>query len=85
MDYKKKIGIRRPDIGKTAIFQWHTAKEELEDLFYMSIRLGVENCCRHYGIEIVKYYQDRFGEWKEEDIQGIIAIGEFSRSKIDQG
>lgn len=84
LDYKKKTSIRKPDIGKIAIFQWHTEKEELEDLYYMSIRLGVENRSRHYGIEIVTFYQDSFDKWKDEDIKGIIAIGEFSLEQINQ-
>lgn len=84
LDYKKKAGVRKPDFGKIAIFQWHTEKEELEDLYYMSIRLGVENRCRHHGIHVVKYFQDSFGDWKDEDIQGLIAIGKFSSSQVDQ-
>ena len=84
LDYKKKSGVRKPDIGKIAIFQWHTEKEELEDLYYMSIRLGVENRCRHHGINVMKYFQDSLGERKDEDIQGLIAIGKFSSSQVNQ-
>ncbi|WP_284036859.1 LacI family DNA-binding transcriptional regulator [Neobacillus sp. 114] len=84
LDYKKKAVVRKPEIGKIALFQWYTEKEELEDLYYMSIRLGVENRCRHHGIQVIKYFQDSFEELKGEDIHGLIAIGKFSRRQISE-
>lgn len=84
LDYKKKAGIRKPEFGKIALFQWYTEKEELEDLYYMSIRLGVENRCRHHGIQVVKYFQDGLEELKEEEIQGMIAIGKYSHKQVDE-
>ncbi|WP_066320906.1 LacI family DNA-binding transcriptional regulator [Bacillus sp. FJAT-29814] len=84
LDYKKKAGVRKPEIGKIALFQWHTEKEELEDLYYMSIRLGVENRCRHHGIQVVKYYQNSIEEMKQDDIQGLIAIGKFSANQVSE-
>src|SRR3954462_8566690 len=46
LSYKKKQA-RKQESGKIALLQWYTEKEELEDLYYMSIRLGVENRCPH--------------------------------------
>ena len=84
LDYKKKTSGRRPDLGKIALFQWYTEKEELEDLYYMSIRLGVENRCRHHGIQAFKFFQDSLEELKEEEMQGLIAIGKFSRMQVKE-
>lgn len=84
LDYKKKAGGRKPELGNIALFQWYTEKEELEDLYYMSIRLGVENRCRQHGMGVVKYFQDSLEELKQEEIQGLIAIGKYSHKQVDE-
>ncbi|AIM16883.1 LacI family DNA-binding transcriptional regulator [Neobacillus sedimentimangrovi] len=84
LNYKKKSGVRKSEFGKIALIQWYTEKEELEDLYYMSIRLGVENRCRHHGIQLVKYFYDSLEELKEEEIQGLIAIGKYSRKQAEE-
>ncbi|MBV7506148.1 LacI family DNA-binding transcriptional regulator [Bacillus sp. sid0103] len=81
LSYKKKPA-RKQESGKIALLQWYTEKEELEDLYYMSIRLGVENQCRQHGIQVDKYFQDNYGDLKEDDIQGLIAIGKFSKKQV---
>ncbi|PFP31359.1 LacI family transcriptional regulator [Bacillus sp. AFS073361] len=82
LSYKKKTA-RKQEAGKIALLQWYTEKEELDDLYYMSIRLGVENQCRQHGIQVDKYFQDNYGDLKEDDIQGLIAIGKFSRKQVN--
>ena len=84
LSYKKKPA-RKQDSGRIAVLQWYTEKEELEDLYYMSIRLGVENRCRHHGLQLVKYFQDNYVELKEDgEFQGLIAIGKFSRKQVKE-
>lgn len=83
LSYKKKPA-RKQESGKIALLQWYTEKEELEDLYYMSIRLGVENQCRHHGIQVDKYFQDNYRDLKENDIQGLIAIGKFSKKQVSE-
>ncbi|WML44367.1 LacI family DNA-binding transcriptional regulator [Neobacillus sp. PS3-40] len=83
LSYKKKL-VRKQDVGKVALLQWYTEKEELEDLYYMSIRLGVENRCRHQSINVIRYFQDNYEDMKNEDIQGLIAIGKFSNKQVKE-
>lgn len=82
LSYKKKPS-RKLEAGKIALLQWYTEKEELEDLYYMSIRLGVENQARQLGFNVSKYFQDNYAELKQDDIQGLIAIGKFSNKQIN--
>ncbi|WHY67568.1 LacI family DNA-binding transcriptional regulator [Neobacillus sp. SuZ13] len=82
LSYKKKPA-RKQESGKIALLQWYTEKEELEDLYYMSIRLGVENQCRQHGIQVDKYFQGNYEDLKDDDIQGLIAIGKFSRKQVN--
>ncbi|MBM7654344.1 LacI family DNA-binding transcriptional regulator [Neobacillus cucumis] len=84
LSYKKKPA-RKQDSGSIAVLQWYTEKEELEDLYYMSIRLGVENRCRNKGLQLVKYFHDNYEELRENDeIQGLIAVGKFSGKQVKE-
>ena len=81
LSYKKKQA-KKLETGKIALLQWYTEKEELEDLYYMSIRLGVENQARQLGFSVAKYFQDNYGDLKQDEVQGLIAIGKFSNKQI---
>jgi LacI family transcriptional regulator len=83
LSYKKKPA-RKLETGKIALLQWYTEKEELEDLYYMSIRLGVENQARQLGLSVAKYFQDNYGDLKQDEIQGLIAIGKYSDKQINE-
>ena len=78
--YQKKKKLKQ---GKIAIVQWYTEKEELNDLYYLSIRLGVEKKAEEEGYEIVRLFHDSKSDLTA-DIEGIIAIGKFSEQEIDK-
>ncbi|MED1471108.1 LacI family DNA-binding transcriptional regulator [Bacillus salipaludis] len=80
----KKLPARKQETGKIALLQWYTEKEELEDLYYMSIRLGVENRCRHHGLQMASYFQDNIEDLKLDDLRGLIAIGKFSGKQVKE-
>lgn len=76
--YQKKKKLKQ---GKIAIVQWYTEKEELNDLYYLSIRLGVEKKAEEEGYEIVRLFHDSKSDLTG-DIEGIVAIGKFSEQEI---
>lgn len=69
--------------AKIAIVQWYTEQEEANDLYYLSIRLGIEKRAEAEGYEVVRVFQDTPFEMST-DITGIIAIGKFSDQQIKQ-
>lgn len=83
LDYTKYQKKRVKKTGKIAIVQWYTEKEELDDLYYLSIRLGVEKRAEEEGYGIERYFQDILFE-PDQDIEGIVAIGKFNDTQIDQ-
>lgn len=83
LSYKKRQP-RKTRASKIAIVQWYTEKEELEDLYYMSIRMGAEQGCQERNIQPVRNFQTNYGELEQEDVQGIIAIGKFSHLQVEQ-
>jgi LacI family transcriptional regulator len=81
LSYKKKT-VRKTSSLKIAIIHWVTEKEELEDLYYMSIRFGIEQHCQQLDIQFVNYFYNDLYEVKNENLQGIIAIGKFSKTQV---
>ena len=66
---------------KIAIIQWCTQEEELNDLYYFSIRNGVEKQCTELGYSFVRvFYNDSLD--KIQRVDGIIAIGKYSAGEI---
>ncbi|MGM0754133.1 MAG: LacI family DNA-binding transcriptional regulator [Bacillota bacterium] len=84
LEYKKKKSPRKSVESSIAIFNWYTEKEELDDLYYMSIRLGAEQRCQQYGLNLVKYFQNDFEEMKKEEYDGVVAIGKFSPKQVQE-
>ncbi|TGB03440.1 LacI family DNA-binding transcriptional regulator [Halobacillus salinus] len=80
LSYKKRAQ-RKTKVKTFAIIHWYTEKEELEDLYYMSIRMGAEERCQQAGVQVVRYFQDNFQQMKKENVDGIIAIGKFSEAQ----
>lgn len=83
LSYKKKAN-RKSTYPKVAIIHWYTEKEELDDLYYMSIRIGAENQCQSNNLQVIKLFYDNYEEIINEDVQGIIAVGKFSLKQADE-
>lgn len=81
LSYRKKTA-RRTTAYKIAIIHWYTEKQELDDLYYMSIRLGIENRCEALGIQVAKMYKG--GVRQDEEIHGIIAIGKYNKRQAEE-
>lgn len=62
------------------VIQWRSKNEELDDLYYMSIRIGVENKAAELGYSIVKLSD--LDEPIMHNLDGIIAIGKFDQEAI---
>lgn len=85
LSYKKKSVKKINQTAKIAIVSWYTEKEELEDLYYLSISLGIQNRCQQQSIGVVKYFYSNLSELENSnDIQGIIAVGKFSPEQAKQ-
>ncbi|GGJ94005.1 LacI family transcriptional regulator [Lentibacillus kapialis] len=77
-EVKKHVG------RKIAIVHWYTEKEELNDLYYLSIRLGAEQRCKQHGMHPEVYFFDHIDAINPADIEGIIAIGKFNAKQINE-
>jgi len=87
----KKMGyVRKPkSVSKAAfklgILQWFSAKDELEDDYYLKIRRGIEDFCIKNSIEVVRAYRTD-GGYKTTlgECDGIVCVGKFSKKDADR-
>lgn len=67
---------------KIVLYNWYTEEEELQDTYYMSIRLGIERKCREENIDLVKIFRNN--QIPKGDYYGAIALGKFSEIEVNK-
>ena len=78
---RKTVATPVQDSHKIVIFEWYTREEELDDLYYYAIRMGLEKQAQELGYEIFRIFnKDDWSLIQEAD--GIIALGKFSPKTI---
>ncbi|CAM3229060.1 LacI family DNA-binding transcriptional regulator [Filibacter tadaridae] len=80
----RKSPVKKFIDQKIAIVHWYTEKEELNDLYYLSIRLGIEVRCKEIGMKPEVYFFDNITDINAAEIGGIIAVGKFSDPQVKQ-
>lgn len=82
LDYRKK-GTKKGKARSFAMIYWLTDEEELNDLYYMAIRHGVESGCRHQQIQLQKMTFPEIAQHDLSEFDGAIVIGKYSRQEVD--
>ncbi|WP_270204328.1 LacI family DNA-binding transcriptional regulator [Streptococcus anginosus] len=85
LEYKKtKRGSKRNSQNRRiAIVEWYTEEEELDDLYYYAIRLGVEKKAQELAYDVMRFFNNEELNHLDQ-VDGIIAIGKFSTQKIKE-
>lgn len=69
---------------RIGLAHWYDAKQELEDPYYMSIRVGIEMACTQENIELIKIYKNETSDYSAMGtVDGIIAIGKFLKAEVE--
>lgn len=79
---RKKQNLKKPlTIG---LIHWYTMQQELDDTYYLSIRLGIERTCYERQIELVKIFKTNndFDIDHIKPLDGVIAVGKFSDEDV---
>lgn len=85
LSYRKKPQKKTTVLTKIAIVSRYAEKEELEDLYYLSISLGITDRCQQKNISTLKYFYKDFAELKDtSDLRGIIGVGKFSLDQAEK-
>ena len=69
----KKIGNLKKEKHQVAIIQWVSEEDELDDLYYYNIRLGIETRAHELDYEMLRYFNDIPFSLAEEVI-GILTL-----------
>ncbi|ASN04166.1 LacI family DNA-binding transcriptional regulator [Virgibacillus necropolis] len=83
LSYRKRPGKRYTG-QKIAVVHWYTEKEELSDLYYLSIRLGIEQRCKQLDLDPDIYFFNNIDDINADEIEGIIAVGKFSNQQVKE-
>ncbi len=67
---------------KVGIVQWYSMERELQDPFYLAIRIGAENALQKNNVEIVRYFKNEHQKLDFNNIDSLICIGKFSKDEI---
>ena len=82
LDYEKRKS-RKNAVTKIALLHWYTEQEELNDIYYLSIRWGIEKSCHNQGLSILRCFRNNVDNLAKENIQGIVALGKFSPEEVE--
>ncbi len=83
----KPIRLTEPLSGfyKIGMVHFISVEDELDDPYYISIRIGIERRCQELNIEMGKIFKTPSGYPGEllKQLDGIIAIGKFNKCEIE--
>lgn len=66
-----------------ALVQWYSESKEQDDLYYMTVREGIEQQAPTYGFDITRIFHNELAKIPD-NIDGIIAVGKFSTQQVAQ-
>lgn len=66
---------------RLAIVQWYSESKEQDDLYYMSVRMGIEQRGQANQFEVTRVFQNNLNELSR-DIDAVIAVGKFSPQQV---
>lgn len=84
LHYIKKGRVKKSEKTNTiGILHWYTMHQEVEDPYYLTIRMGAEKYCSEHGIQVKRTFRDD-SDFKKHlaDIDGLICIGKFSEQEV---
>ncbi len=81
---KKRIAKSNKKRMKVGMVNFVSSHDELEDPYYLSIRLGIEKGCAQEGYDLVKTYRhnDTYDLSLMKEVQGLICIGKFTTDQV---
>ena len=80
LNYTKHKNKRR-ESAVLRLVQWYDSEEELADLYYLAIRLGIEKRAEELNIRLIK---EQLSELSDMETQGTIAVGKFDQAQMKQ-
>lgn len=80
LNYRKKTV--RTLVKNIAFLYWLTDIEELEDVYYKTMRMEIEKLARLFNVELLTYKISDGIQQIPDNIEGFIAVGSFSEKEL---
>lgn len=80
LNYRKKTV--RLLVKNIAFLYWLSDKEELEDVYYKTMRIEIEKLARIFNVEMITYKISGGIQQIPDNIEGFIAVGTFSDKEL---
>lgn len=85
LNYVKKKKTMFHSSFTMGIVHWYSVQQELDDPYYLSIRMGVEDFCRKNNIHIIRAFKDDIHYIDPlKDVNGLVCIGKFSLDEMQE-
>jgi len=83
---KKRIAASNKKRRRIGMVNFVSSQDEIEDPYYMSIRLGIEKQCATEGYEVIKTYRinDDYDLSGLTNIEGLFCVGKFTRKEVER-
>ncbi len=79
LNYTKHKNKQKTENQVFRLIQWYDSDEELADLYYLAIRLGIEQKAEELKIRLIK---ENLDDLSEDPADGIIALGKFDAHQV---
>ncbi len=80
LNYTKHHKNQLGDKQILRLIQWYNEEEELEDLYYLAIRLGIEKKAQELGAVLLK---ETLETMSSQEADGTIALGKFDAEQLE--
>jgi len=81
LNYTKHHKKKPRQTKRIGLIQWYQPDEELEDIYYLAIRLGIEKRAEELAVELIKCDIESLDK---ENIDGLLALGKFDKVEIEK-
>lgn len=81
LNYTKHKRPNKKEATVIRLLQWYDSQEELADLYYYSIRMGIEKKAEELNIQLLR---ESFEQLSETVVNGTIAVGKFDTEQIQK-
>lgn len=81
LNYTKYKTKQKAQQKAIRLIQWYNDEEELADIYYLAIRLGIEQKAQELNIQLIK---ESIGSLTETTTDGTIALGKFDAAHLEQ-
>jgi len=87
LDYQRSsLKKKQPSRMRFGLVTLRSLQTEIQDPYFLSVRMGIERQCRERHIKLIKIYNNSDVQWidKLKEVAGIIILGHYSQEEVEK-